>query len=128
MYLLSVPMRLRFAAMTLLLGIPIAVLEVIVAARVPWWRLPVRQMHLWMALMGFVALPLFAWVIAGKKWVLKAIATVAILWCLLSAWFALRTGNISVLFFTVFLSAYWGASYSWIRFEMSKSFFDPGLH
>jgi hypothetical protein len=127
MRVISVPLRLRVATALLVLCVPVAAIETIVVTRAPWWKLPYSTMQIWCAAVALICLPLAGWMAAGKRWGLSLTAIFAAVWCVLSAWVAIRNRNPSLGFFTLFLTAYWVAVIAWIRHEMGRSFFDPRL-
>lgn len=127
MKVISVPSRLRFATAAVLLSVPLVALETIIATRSPWWRLPYPAIRLWglVAILFFV--PFGFWMSQGKRWAFRLTVGMGALWCGLTAWLSLRSRNPSLAFFGVLLGAYWTLMYAWLRHEMQRSFFDPGL-
>src|SRR5687768_147424 len=127
MTVLSVPGRLRAATLSLLLCVPLAAFQTIVAARAPWWRLPYKSMIVWSVAVALICFPLGAWLSYGKRWAYGLTALFGTLWLGLSAWLALRMRYPPMGFFTLFLLVYFGAVLIWIRGELARSFFDPQL-
>src|SRR5258708_2744484 len=125
MKVVAVPPRLRFAVSILALCVPIAAIETIMVIRAPWWRLPLQTIEIWSLAVGLITVPLAMWMTYGKRWAFYLTAGFGLIWCLLSAWTAIRMKNPSLGFFTLSLVFYWIGVLLWLRFEMSRSFFDP---
>ena len=127
MRVISVPARFRVATAFLLLCIPLAAVETIIASRAPWWKLPHQSIEIWCLVACAVIAPLAAWMSRGKRWALHLTAIFAVLWCILSVLMAVQRRNISLGFFTLMLMMFWGGLWIWLRHEMGRSFFDPEL-
>jgi hypothetical protein len=127
MGVISIPPGLRLATMLYLLCVPLAALETVIAARAPWWRLPYDRITLWSTAVALLCLPQAAWLARGRPWALKLSAAFSLLWCTLSGWFALRTENSNLGFFTLGLTLFLGGILIWIRRELSRSYFDPAM-
>jgi hypothetical protein len=127
MKVISVPGRLRLAAWLLLMAVPIAALETIIATRAPWWRLPYSTMENAALAAAAVFLPLSILVQKGKKWALWSAVGILTTWVALSGWFAVRTHHPALGFFTLFLVLFFGMVANWIRQELERSYFDPRI-
>ena len=127
MKVVSLPPRLRLAAASLLLSVPLAAWQTVVSARAPWWKLPYASIGLWSGVVAAICLPVVYWIWRGRRRALGGIAAFGGLWCILSAWVTVRTGAPGLGFFTLFLCAYWLSVGFWIHLEMGQTFFDPGL-
>jgi len=127
MNVISVPARLRLATFALLVCVPLAALQTILATRAPWWKLPYRSIGVWVAAVALICLPLSAWLSYGKRWALGLSAVFATLWIFMSAWIAIRMRYPALGFFALLLLVFFTTILLWIRLEMSRSFFDPQL-
>jgi hypothetical protein len=127
MTVLSVPGRLRVATLVLLLSIPLAALQTVIATRAPWWRLPYKSMGVWAIAVAMICIPLGGWLAYGKRWAYGLTAMFAFFWLVLSAWIALRLRYPTLGFFALFLLVYFGVLLLWLRSEIGRSFFDPQL-
>jgi hypothetical protein len=127
MRVLSIPRRLRTAALVLSACVPLAAFEVVLVSRTPWWKLPYELMGAWSLAVALLCLPLAVWVLQGRKWALRLAAALATAWCLVSFVAAFRLKNPTLGFFALGLIVYWLVLLSWLRHELSRSFFDPRM-
>jgi hypothetical protein len=127
MRVILVPLRLRLAAAALMLCVPIAAIETVVATRAPWWRLPYRSMATWSAAVFLILLPLSFWIVRGHKAAARATEAFLVTWVALGAWVAMRTHNPGLGFFTLLLLALFWIWVAWERHELGRSFFDPRM-
>lgn len=127
MAVLSVPRRLRGAALLLFASVPLAALEVILVSRAPWWRLPLRGMAVWSIAVFVLALPLVLWLSYGRKWAIGLTGLFGLLWVAMTFWMAVRLRAPALGFLTVGLLGYFLLLLHWVRTEASRSFFDPQM-
>lgn len=127
MRVIFIPKRLRIAVACLSLAVPLAAFETVIAARAPWWRLPKQNIAFWSSLVALTVATLSFGILWGRITAYRALVVLAVGWCAASAWMAMRMGNPSLGFLTLLLALYLGATIGWIRREISRSFFDPGL-
>lgn len=125
MQVISASRKLRLAVATLVLTVPLAVLEAKIALKMPWWRVPTQTIAIWASSMVLIFLPLGAWMLQGRRWALALTRHMASLWCLLSVFLGLNTQNPSLFFFILLLVGYWLVMLQWLRLEMGRSFFNP---
>jgi len=83
-----------------------------------------KSLEVWIASSTLVLLPLVVWIQRGRAWAFGLLGVVAIFWCLLSGIAAFRLTSPALGFFTASLIAFWALILSWVRFEMTKSFFE----
>ncbi len=127
MTVISVPVRLRVAAVSLLLCIPLIAIEVILVSRAPGWGAPYRQVFYWSMAFAMIVIPLVSWIMAFKRIVWLLAFFLGTMWVVASAAMALRMSFPLLGFFTVGLLALLSAQLYWIRVEMRRSFIDPQL-
>ena len=127
MKVLSAPRGLRLAAIASFLSVIFAVFESVVVARAPWWALPIVSMER-------AAVASFVFTLVGAVFLLRGVRAAqwvftgaGALWVFLSVGLAVRSKNPGLGFFSIFLAVYLGLLVYWIRFEMSRSFFDPRM-
>jgi hypothetical protein len=124
---LTVPPRLRAAAAGLLIAPLFAAVEVALATRAPWWKLPWPELGAWAGAVAAAILP-FAWGVSrGNRWARRSLAVLAGAWCALTFIAAFRVANPALGFFSLPLALYWIAELAWLRSEMGRSFFDPRM-
>lgn len=127
MRVLSAPKGLKLAAFASFLSVIFAVFESVVIARAPWWALPVFSMEK-AGIISFVLAVLGAvLLLRGVRATRGIVTTAGVLWVALSALWAVRSRNPGLGFFSIFLTVYLGLFVYWIRYEMSRSFFDPRM-
>lgn len=102
-------------------------IEIAIAFRSPWWSLPLRTMGLWSLAVTLLLLPLSIWMAHGKTWALRTTGAIAVIWCTVTAAFAVWTQNFWLGFFNLGLCLFWWVLFSWLKREMTRSFFDPNL-
>ncbi len=124
---MSIPTGLRLAAVCLLFSVPLAVFESVVVTRSPWWRIPVESMKA-SGLLAFVLFaPLALTLLRARRWALTVSTILALIWCAGTAWMAVRDKNTSLGFFLLGLVTYWIVQLYWVKFELGRSFLDPGF-
>ncbi len=128
MTVISVPPRLRVAACTLFLCIPLIAVEVLIVSRAPGWNLPYRRAIYWATAYSLIAFPLVSWILAAKRLAFFIALVLGAIWILTSASLAIRLNFPSLGFFTVGLFGLLVAQLYWIRVELNRSFLDPGIH
>src|SRR4051812_24360716 len=117
MKVISVPGRLRLASALLLLSVPAVAFEIVVVARAPWWKLPLRTMEIWSAVAALVSLPLSISLQRGKSWAMGLARAWVGIWILASGWFAVRTQHPALGFYTLFLVVFFGGLLAWLERE-----------
>lgn len=127
MKVISVPVRLRLATALLLLCVPIAAIEIVLATRSPWWRLPYPTLAIWCGAVFLICVPLSYGLLNGKRWAFCLTVAFAAAWCLASGWIALKLKMPSLGFFTIFLVWFFGGLLVWLKHEIGRSYFDPQL-
>lgn len=128
MRVISMPPKLAGAISALILAIPLAVVEVFILTRAPWWKPPLLLIE-WAAGISAVVVAILIWGLArGKPSGLQMFRLVGAIWCLGSAGYALRAANPGLGFFTVGLALYWWVLHEWICAEMDRSYFDPRMN
>jgi len=127
MIVLSVPLRLRLSVSALFLCIPLIAIEVIIATRAPWWKLPYRNITYWSLTFALICVPLSVWLVSAKKWAFTLSVVLSGAWIFASAWAALRMQYPPLGFFTIFLLFFWVVELSWLKTELERSFFDPQM-
>jgi hypothetical protein len=127
MVVISVPLRLRLAALGLLFCIPLIAFEIVIANRASWWSLPYRGMGYWSLAFALICIPLSSWLMNAKRWAYPIAVVLAALWIGASAWVSIRMRYPPLGFFTLFLSAFFLIELLWLKFELDRSFFNPQL-
>src|SRR5689334_2432547 len=127
MIVTSVPWRLRFAVGSLLLSVPWIALEVMVTTRSGWWEIPWVTMSYWVFAFALIYLPLAIWLMSANRWAYYLTVGLSSLWVGVSVWMAYRMSYPTLGFFTLSLGGYLAAVLSWLKFELSRSFFNPKL-
>jgi hypothetical protein len=127
MMVLSIPIRLRIATGALFLCIPLIALEVAVATRSPYWRLPLKNMGYWALSFGLICIPLSVWITSAKKWAFTLSSGLALAWIIATAWVALSSQYPPMGFFAVFLLGFFFVTLSALNCELRRSFMDPQL-
>ncbi|MGZ3689679.1 MAG: hypothetical protein ACXWPM_13025 [Bdellovibrionota bacterium] len=127
MRVLSTPGRLRLATAALFLCIPLAAIEIVIASKLPWWRIPARTLGMWSLSIFLICVPLAAWLSAGRRWALQLTTLFLSAWVILSGWIAIRNHNTSVGFYAILLAFLFLTEMRWVRREMGRSFYDPLL-
>lgn len=127
MKVILVPVRLQLAAGFLFFCIPLAAIETVIVTRAPWWHLPYRSIGIWSFAVLLICLPLIAWLIRGKRWALFLTSQFFATWLILNVWVAGRMRHPVLGFYTLFLLAFFGLVFFWLRHELGRSFFDPRL-
>lgn len=127
MRVLFVPLRLKAAVSFLLLFVPVAALQIVVTTRSPYWQLPIPSMLTWALAVILLSLPLMVWIAYGRRWAFHVSVILGGFWCAWSAWSALGSNNPALGFFTIGLGLLLLISYSLIRGELKRSFFEPRL-
>ncbi len=122
MRVVSVPLSLRVATSMLALSVPLVALELIIHARQPWWNLPYTSLQGWGVGVGIVCALLAYWTLAMKRWALPLMASIAVIWCCVSLTLTIRSENIALGFFTLFISMFWIGVYFWLDRELDRSF------
>src|SRR5690349_3654266 len=102
MRVIAVPTRLIFAVLTLFFCVPLAALEVVIATRAPYWKLPYQSMGYWGVAFLLICVPLSAWLLSAKKWALNITSILSFLWVLTTAGLAIRTRYPAMGYFTLF--------------------------
>ncbi len=120
-------MRLRLASSLLLLSVPFAVLQAILASGAPLWNLPRDRIGFVALLALALFLPLVHWLNSGKIWALWLTAITALSWFLVSMFSAFHLVSFWMAIFVTFLGAYWLVTCLWLRAELQKSYFDPQM-
>jgi hypothetical protein len=103
------------------------VLEVILASRLAWWKVPRSTLGFWGVAMFLVCLPLAGWLLQGKRWAHVLSSVLSGLWVLASLGVAIYKRNPSVGFFTLFLGLFLLLLMNWIQDELNRSYFNPRL-
>jgi hypothetical protein len=127
MVVLSIPTRLKFAALALLASVPLISLEVAIVARAPIWNLPYRNIGYWAFTFALISIPLIVWITSARKWALSLCTALAGLWILASIWMTFHIGYPQLGFFTLLLFLFFVVLLMFLKYEMGRSFFDPGL-
>lgn len=127
MTVISIPLRLKVAASTLLLWSPLVALEVLIVSRAPTWNLPYRQALYWAVAFGMICFPLFSWVTSLRKSALFLSGVLGIAWMIISVVLMIRMWFPPLGFFTVGLLAFLAFQYNWLRIELKRTFLDPQL-
>lgn len=122
MTVISVPARLKWAAFFLFWSIPLAAAEVLTISRNAFGSLnaPVAFAAGSSVLLAFGLL-------RARAWALPATAAILLVWCVCSAWMAVRMRIPALGFFTIFLSVGAGTLFASCKRELGRSFFDPML-
>lgn len=126
--MITVPLRLKTAASTLLLCAPLVAIEVIIATRSPIWRLPYRGMGYWSLSYFLVSVLLIFGLFRAQKWAFPTTAVFFSGWLIASVWVALATHHPLLGFYSIFLLAFFTLELTWLHTELSRSFIDPELH
>jgi hypothetical protein len=127
MRVVSLPLKLKMAAIVLLLAIPFAGLETVLVAKAPWWHLPLHSIEIWCLATAMLVVPLISWILAGRGWAVKVTGVAGIVWCVLSAWVSIRTRDTVLALFTVSLGLAWYLYFQWLKRETGRSYFDPRI-
>ena len=127
MVVLRVPRRLRASAMVLFFSVVLTAIQVMIEARAPWWRLPYSSMVYWSITCALIGIPLYSWLLSGKRWAYHLTVCLSVLWIISSGWISIQTRNPSLGFFTLSLMTYFLFALLWLRFETNKSFFNPQI-
>jgi hypothetical protein len=127
MVVITIPTRLRWAVLALLIAIPLISVEVAIVARAPIWKLPYQNISYWALTFTLITIPLMVWITAAKKWALNLCGAFAGLWILASSWMAFHMGYPQLVFFTLVLFLFFSGVLLALKHEMSRSFFDPEL-
>ncbi len=127
MKILRVPLKLRLTTLMLMLAIPFVALQTIIAARAPWWDLPIKSIQIWAAAVGMISFPLAIWIAHGKKWAFRVTYVFATIWCLLSVMLAIHLGHFWLNVFVLFLILFWIIVLSKLKIEMERSYLDPNM-
>ena len=127
MKVIAVPSRLRLATTLVLLAVPVAALETVIATRAPWWRLPSSTMAVWCPIVAALFLPIAVLLQRGRSWAWDALVGLYTIWVSLSAWFAIRTHHPALGFLTLFLVLFFGVMANWLQQELGRSYFDPRI-
>lgn len=127
MKVIYAPVGLRLTTLGLSLSAPLAAAHYALAARVPWWRLPQREMLLLALLVLAASLFLRFWLVRGHRWTFYVTVFFAVLWSISAATLALHLKLPSIGFFTVFLLLYFTINLGAIWREIRRSYFDPEM-
>ncbi|MEO5969389.1 MAG: hypothetical protein ABIQ95_05640 [Bdellovibrionia bacterium] len=127
MVVLSIPTRLKLATLGLMVSVPLISLEVAIVARAPVWNLPYRNIGYWALTFALISVPLMVWIMSGKKWALSICSALVSLWILASIWMTFHIGYPQLGFFTLLLFLFFVVLLMSLKYEMGRSFFDPGL-
>ena len=128
MRVILVPARIRWICGALILSSLLAGLEAVIVSRTPWWRLPLQTVLVSVGSALAILAPA-AWGVARAKWWVRGYVTfVAIAWVALSAFGFIRFQSTGIGFFAIVLGGYWTALYSWMSYELRRSFIDPQSH
>lgn len=128
MRVVSVPQGLKLALAFFSLCVPIMALEVVIATRSPWWKLPYESIAFFSLIAGGVYVFLTYGALNGRRWALHCAGVLCALWSFATAWIAVKMNHPSLGFFSIFLVFFCGGLILWIRFELSRSFFDPQMN
>ncbi len=127
MRVIQIPSTLLTAAIFLLLSLPLAALETIIAARAsllsPQWK----PLGFWTLVAFCIYLPLAVWNSNGRRWAHQTTALLHFVWCVTSAWMAIRMKNPNLGFFTLGLVVFCLLSWLWLDRELSQSYLDAHL-
>jgi hypothetical protein len=115
------------ASAFLLLSVPLAVLQVILVSRAPLWNLPRDRIGMVTLLALFIFLPLVHWLNSGRTWAIWLTALTAVSWFVVTFFSALQQVSFWMGIFVTLLGAYWVVTWSWLKFELQKSYFDPRM-
>ncbi|MBL7715999.1 MAG: hypothetical protein JNL01_11085 [Bdellovibrionales bacterium] len=127
MRILKAPTRLKWTVTLLYLSIPMAILQLLVAARIQWWSLPLRQILIMSVLVGALCTFFAIFLIRGNRWAMTCVNISTILWTVFSGIHAFRMENYGMAFYSVFI-AFYGLTLSFlISNETQRSFFDPRM-
>ncbi len=127
MTVISVPRRLRVAASTLLICVPLVAVEILIVSRAPGWNLPYRRALYWAFAYLLITVPLISWIIAARRFAVYLAVLLGFVWVLLSASLSIRMNFPLLGFFTVGLIALLFAQFYWVQIELTRSFLDPQL-
>ncbi len=127
MTVISVPFRLRVAAASLLLCVPLVALEVLIVSRAPAWNLPYRRAVYWAIAYALVSFPLASWIVSANRLAYSIASAFALCWVLTSAFLAARMNYPALGFFTVAIFAVLCVQLYCLFVELRRSFFDPQL-
>jgi hypothetical protein len=84
-------------------------------------------MGYWALTFALISIPLMDWIMSAKKWALNLCALFAGVWIFSSFWMTLQIDYPQLGFFTLFLFLYFVILLMSLKYEMGRSFFDPGL-
>jgi len=127
MRVVSIPKRLRLAALVLALSVPLAGIDAVLASRAPWWRLPYRSAGIAMCAATLTLIPLLYGMLRGKRWTVFAVQVVGIAWSLYAVFSAMHLQEPLLGLFAVLSMGYWLGVSMWLDHEMDRSFFNPRI-
>lgn len=127
MNVIFVPVRLKLSAILLLFSVPLVALEVIIASRAPWWKLPYDEIVYWSLIFIAICLPLCLWLVSAKRWAFFLTSLFAVGWIFISLCLGVLLHHPTLEFFTLFLSVFLGGELFWLKLELQRSFLDPQL-
>lgn len=127
MIVTSVPWRLRFAVGSLFLSVPWIALEVVIINRSGWWNLPWLAIGYWAFSFLLICIPLATWLLGANRWAYFLTLALSLIWISGTGLAAYRMSSTALGFFTVSLTAYLVGVLSWLKYELSRSFFNPQL-
>jgi len=127
MKVLKIPLQLRAASLTLLFSVILIAIEVVIADHAPWWKLPLPLIFYWSGGCFLISASLCLWIVTGKKWSYFLVCVFFVSWILLSLMIAIRTGNPTLGFYTLFIMIFAMFELILLRVELRKVFFYPGV-
>lgn len=127
MRVISTSPSFRAAVGSLILFVPLAGFETLLASRMPWWNLPFRSIAWSAGIAALFCIPLGIAFLRGSAWVHGLAVAIAVTWVAFSAGLSIRLRHPGLGYFVLFLGVSCYLILGWIRRELGRSFFDPNL-
>ena len=91
------------------------------------WNLPRERIAAVALLAALLFFPLVHWLNSGRIWALWLTVITATSWFAVSLVSAFHLASFWMAIFVTFLGAYWIITWSWLKLELEKSYFDPRM-